>query len=178
MADGIAVTPGAGDEVATDEVTGVTPTLSGTSQVQFIKLVDGAINSVNKSFIGTNNALATMQAVDGLSSAGTLVAPLRAFQNVAASTVDASIVASVSSKKIRVVAALFVTGATSTTLTFNSKGAGAGTAISVQFQNGSNGGAILAYNPLGWWETNTTEALTVTTGAGSTTGVQVVYVTI
>lgn len=178
MADGIAITAGSGVEVATDEVTGITSTLSGTSQVQFIKIVDGTPDSVNKLFVGTNGAAAIQQAVDGLSSGGTLVTPLFKFANVAASQTDSSIVPAVSSKKILVLAAIVETGGTATTLTFNSKGAGAGTAISIQFQNGANGGAVLGYSPVGWFATNITEALTVTTGAGSTTGVQVVYVTI
>ena len=103
------------------------------------------------------------------------VSPSYALANVGASSTDAAIGAAVSGKKLRVLAAAFVCGATATTATFNSKGSGAGTAISMQFQNAANGGAVLPLNRLGWFETISGEALTLTTGAGSTTGVQVVY---
>lgn len=99
-----------------------------------------------------------------------------AFANVAAASVDASVVAAVAAKKLRVVALVLVCGASATTVTFNSKPAGAGTAISMQFQNAANGGAVLPFNQAGWFETTAGEGLSATTGAGSTTGVQVVYV--
>lgn len=94
-----------------------------------------------------------------------------AFANVAASATASSIVAAVAGKKIRVLSLAFVCGATATNATFNSAGA----AISALFANAANGGAILPLNPLGWFETVEGEALTLTTGTGSTTGVQVVY---
>ena len=96
--------------------------------------------------------------------------------NVAASQTDSSLITAVTGKKLRVIAVAAVAGGTATTLTFNSKGAGAGTAISALFANGINGGEVLSYNPVGWFETKSGEALTVTTGAGATTGIQVVYV--
>lgn len=102
---------------------------------------------------------------------------LRAFANVAASQTDSSIVAAVSGKVIRVLAMVAVAGGTATNLTFNTKPAGAGTAISPLFANGINGGEVLPFNPSGWFETNSGEGLTVTTGAGSTTGILVVYMT-
>jgi len=48
VADGIAVTPGSGVTIATDEVTGVTSVLTGVSQVQYLKVVDATENSTNK----------------------------------------------------------------------------------------------------------------------------------
>ena len=99
-----------------------------------------------------------------------------AFANVAAGQTDSSVVAAVAGKKIRVKALAFVAGGTATTATFNSKGSGAGTACSCLFANAANGGAVLNNNPEGWFETETGEALTLTTGAGSTTGVIVKYV--
>ena len=105
------------------------------------------------------------------------ISPSRAFPNVAASQTDSQIVAGVTGKKIRVLAFAFVCGATATNATFNSKGSGAGTAISPLFANAANAGAVLGANELGWMETNSGEALTLTTGTGSTTGVLVIYVT-
>lgn len=99
-----------------------------------------------------------------------------AFANVAASQTDSSVVTATASHKIRVLSLAFVAGGTATNITFNSKGGGAGTAISCLFANAANGGAVLPYNPHGWFETNSGEALTVTTGAGSTTGIQLTYI--
>ena len=100
------------------------------------------------------------------------------FDNVGAGATDDSVVAAVADKKIRVIALVLLCGATATAITFNSKGSGAGTAITMQFQNAANSGAVMGFNQGGWFETNAGEALTVTTGAGSTTGIQVVYVEI
>jgi hypothetical protein len=109
--------------------------------------------------------------------AATAAKPASTFANVAAATTDGVIVAAQAGMKIRVLAVAVQTGSTATTVVFNSKGSGAGTAISMTFQNGANGGAVLPYNAAGWFETNRGEALTVTTGAtGSTTGIQIVYV--
>ena len=104
------------------------------------------------------------------------VEPEYAKANIAASQTDSELVAAQTGSRIRVLAAAFVTGATATNATFNTKGSGAGTAISPLFANVANGGAVLSANPLGWFETADGEALTVTTGAGSTTGVLVVWV--
>ena len=97
------------------------------------------------------------------------------FANIAHKTVDGNIVTAVTGKRLRVLGFLFVTGSTATPVTFNSKGSSNGTAISAQFQNGANGGASGTPNELGWFETSLGEALTLTSGTGSTTGVHVVY---
>jgi len=98
--------------------------------------------------------------------------PQYAKANIAASQTASELVAAVPGKKIRVLACAFVCGATGTNATLNS----ASTAISCLFANAANGGAVLPLNPLGWMETSEGEALTLTTGAGSTTGIQVIYV--
>ena len=96
-----------------------------------------------------------------------------AFLNVAASQTDTELVVAVSGKSVRVLQVFLQAGATGTTVTFNSKGAGSGTAISPVFQNAANGGAVLPFSRVGWFDTNVSEALTVTTGAGSTCGILV-----
>lgn len=98
-----------------------------------------------------------------------------AFANVAAGETDSNLVTAVTGKKIRVHQVAAVAGATATNLTFNSKPAGAGTAISPLYANGINGGVVLPYSKRGWFETTAGEGLTVTTGAGSTTGIQIGY---
>ena len=91
--------------------------------------------------------------------------------NISASATDSSVVAAVTNNKIRVLAIHCQCGATATDITFNS----GSTAISPLFANAANGGAVLDWNPAGWFETTNGAALTATTGAGSTTGITVVY---
>jgi hypothetical protein len=98
-----------------------------------------------------------------------------AFANIAASTTDAILVQPQPSRTIRVLGVLVLAGATATQVTFNSKGAGAGTAISLTIACAANGGIVLPENSNGWFQTNPGEALSVTTGSGSTTGVQIVW---
>lgn len=54
MADNIAVTPGTGKTVATDEVTDAT---LGTVQVQIVKVMDGTLDSTNKMSISAAGAV-------------------------------------------------------------------------------------------------------------------------
>ncbi len=124
----------------------------------------------------TTDSVSVKIATDKIMNNLTELTPKYAFANVAASQTDSNIVTAVASKKIRVLALYAVAGATATNLTFNSKPAGAGTAISALFANAANGGEILPFNPVGWFESASGEGLTVTTGAGSTTGIGVVYV--
>lgn len=98
-----------------------------------------------------------------------------AFANVAAGQTDSAIVSATANRRIRVLAVAFVCGATATNATFNTKGGGAGVAISPLFANGANGGAVLPFHERGWFETELGEALTLTTGSGATTGVLVTY---
>lgn len=108
---------------------------------------------------------------------GTAYTVKHAFANVAASSTDAAIVAAVTSKKIRVLSFRLHAGATATNVTFNTKPAGAGTAISELFACAPNGGRSEARNTDGHFnDTGTGEGLSVTTGAGSTVGVGVNYI--
>ena len=93
--------------------------------------------------------------------------------NVAASSTDSVLVAAAAGRTVRVVRLVLIGGGTATNVTFNSKGAGAGTAISPVFAFGANGGVVLPKDNDGWFDTNVGEALTVTTGAGSATGIMV-----
>lgn len=102
----------------------------------------------------------------------TALTPKFAFANITASQTDASVVALVATKKIRVLALAVLAGGTATTIIFQSNA----TVKSATFANGINTPLVLPYNPVGWFETVAGEALKVTTGAGSTTGIHVVYV--
>lgn len=104
--------------------------------------------------------------------AGAPCAVRRALLNVAASATDTSLVAAVAGHVIRVISVYALAGGTATNLTFNS----ASTAISALLANDANGGEVLPRNVDGWFQTVAGEALTVTTGAGATTGLQVNYI--
>lgn len=101
---------------------------------------------------------------------------INAYDAIAASATDSSLVAAVARMKIRVVAFMINQGDTTpSTVTFNSKSGGAGTAIFTPLKYGANGGTSTPLVESGWFETVAGEGLSVTTGAGSTTGVGVVY---
>lgn len=99
-----------------------------------------------------------------------------AFDSIAASTTDSSLVAAVATKKIRVISFVINHGDTTpSSVTFNSKPAGSGVAIYPALKYPANGGTTSAEVPSGYFETVAGEGLSVTTGAGSTTAVAVVY---
>ena len=97
---------------------------------------------------------------------------------IATGTTDGEVVAAVSGKKIMVLGAYVQVGATAQAVQFNSKPAGAGTAITPNFEFGANGGVILPLaTDSGWFETNSGEGLSATTsGAGSNTAILVRYI--
>lgn len=102
--------------------------------------------------------------------------PKRTFANISSGTTDGSLISAVPGKALTIVSAFLVAGATATNVTFNTKPSGSGTAITCLIANGANGGAVLNYNEQGWFNTNAGEGLTVTTGSGSTVGIQVSYI--
>lgn len=107
---------------------------------------------------------------------GGLATPKFAFNNgITASTTDGTVLIAVTGKKIRVLDFKISTVTAATTIIFNSKPAGAGTAISALF-NAPVGVFGSGFNPLGHFETNLNEGLTATTGAGNTVTVQITYI--
>lgn len=106
----------------------------------------------------------------------TALTPKHAIVMIAASTTDGPFVTAVGGKKIRIVLFRLHTGASATSVTFNRKPAGAGVAISETFALGANGGHSPGFCAQGHFaDTGVGEGITVTTGAGSTTGVGIVY---
>lgn len=104
---------------------------------------------------------------------GTVLPVRRVFANVAASQTDEELIAANATAAIRIIALAMVTGGTATDVTFKSKESGeASVAISPLYANAANGGAVLPLNYHGWAQTlDVARAVTVTTGAGSTTGI-------
>jgi hypothetical protein len=101
---------------------------------------------------------------------------LNTWDNVAASTTDEVLVTAITGKKIRVLGVVINQGDTTpSTVVFNSKGGGAGTAISPTLKAAANGGFVMPFAREGYFETNSGEGLSVSTGSGSTTGLVVLY---
>ena len=99
-----------------------------------------------------------------------------AYDTIAASSTDSVLVSAATGKKITVLSVVINQGDTTPSdVTFNSKGAGSGTAISPALKAAANGGFVIPFNPRGWFETNSGEGLTVSTGAGSNTAIIVTY---
>ena len=106
-----------------------------------------------------------------------------ALGNIAASTTDATLLlegatlTAVPGRRYYVLAIFaHLAGTTATNVTLNSKGSGAGTAISSTKQVAANGGWVQARGtPQDYlYRTKPGEALTVTTGAGSTVGLDLI----
>lgn len=95
--------------------------------------------------------------------------------NVAAGQTDSVLLAAAPGKRIVVTAVAAVGGGIATNLTFNSKPAGGGTAISPLLALAPSLPLVLPENQTGWWETKSGEGLTCTTGTGSATGISVTY---
>lgn len=121
--------------------------------------------------VAVKSVQAMAQAIDKLVYANKPLTIGQFAANVAASQTDAPLVAAVAGKSIHCVLFRLHNGATETEFTFNSKGVGAGTAISEKFQLGVHGGRADGYVPIGHFRTTVGEALTCTTSAGSTVGV-------
>lgn len=102
-----------------------------------------------------------------------------AFDAIAAGTTDSALVAAVTGKRIRVHSVVINEGdTTASTVTFNTKPAGAGSAVFCPLKAAANGVLILPYNDAGWFQTNVSEGLSVTTGAGSISNVAVTFSTV
>jgi hypothetical protein len=159
--------------------------IDGTQKVQIVDAL-GNVVSVTGNKLDVNTTLGAGTALLGqiisalqtgvIYLGTTALTPKFAFANVPVSQTDYNLVTAVAGKKIRIVSWDVVTGGVATNLTFNSKGGGAGTAISPIYQNAANGGEVINFSPVGHMETSSGEALTCTTGAGSTSGVQLTYI--
>jgi hypothetical protein len=112
-----------------------------------------------------------------MATASSLTGPFdNAYDTVAASATDSVLVAAVATKKIRVLTYMINQGDTTpSSVQFNSKGGGAGTSIWPAVKYPANGGAQPPLVQTGMFETNVGEGLTVTTGAGSNTGIAVTF---
>jgi len=151
------------DEAIVDDIEG---TLSGKLRGLLKKV------SIPNALRSTLDSVSTNSSGDFIMYEGKACYTFNVKANIAQSQTDSSLVTRVAGKRIRVLQAVCQAGTNATDLTFNSKPTGsAGTAISPVFQNGVNSGVLLPYTEHGWFVTNLYESLTVTTGAGATTGI-------
>lgn len=176
MTDNVPITAGAGTNIASDDIGGV--------QYQRIKMTygqDGSatdVSSVNPMPVSAPAALRTTHSISVALQTDVLMAALVALTpkffstSVPASSSDFSLVAAVTSKKIRVLALTSQCGATATDALFES----GGTTRVHRIPAGANGGQILPFNPLGWFESAVGASLTVTTSTGSATEISGQYV--
>lgn len=152
-----------------------------------VRALDGEMASIgattdaaatgNGSVIGLLKQLRTLMSDDGAYYVnGTKLTVKRAIATVGASSTDQVVIAGVSAKVLRVLSASILVGISATTITFNTKPVGASTTISPALTFGANGGINVPYDPLGWIETASGDALTATTSAGSSVGVLLKYV--
>jgi hypothetical protein len=116
---------------------------------------------------------AVYQETTGISESGVLVTPVTAIANVAASQTNTVLIAGTAGKKIRVLQ-LFVIASAATSITFSTTTGN--TAISPTIPNAANGGEVLTFSPIGWFDTNTGDGLECTTSSGGTTGILLKYV--
>ena len=156
MADNVEVTPGTGATIATEDVAGI--------QHQKVKIeygTDGVATLVSDTdplpidamtmpaAAATTDSIAASLRTDKISDNLTELTPKFAIID-AASSGDNTLVAVVASKKIRVLS-VFLVASGAVTVRFES-GAG-GTALTGQMQLAANGGFVLPFNPVGWFET-------------------------
>ena len=91
--------------------------------------------------------------------------------DVEASADSTELVAAVTGQRVRVLGAGISCGGTASTVQFEADGTG----ISAIFNNSIVLPPIPPGSGFGWFETGAGEALDVSTGSGSTTGIQVIY---
>ena len=95
---------------------------------------------------------------------------------VAASASDNTLVAAVTSKKIRVIAAVFVASGGANSLRLESDTGG--TALTGVMDVGDNLQLVLPYNPAGWCETAAGKLLNLELGAATSVAGLLTYVTV
>lgn len=112
--------------------------------------------------------------------------PNYASFNIAPSQTDSSLIAAQMGVAYRVIGGFAMVAGTATNVTLLSKGTGAGTTIGPLMPCGINGGIswpIAAQQktgdaPYGYFESNRGEGITITTGAGASTAIHLIYIKI
>jgi hypothetical protein len=172
VSDNVRLNQGSGGSVlATDECTGPDGT---TAQFQRVKAGFGA----DGSYDGDVDELLPLPVsaaprTDVMQNAATQLTPKFAVID-AASSGDNTLVAAVTGKKLRVLAAFFTMTGTAVTIRFES-GAG-GTALTGQMTPSQGQTIVLPFNPLGWFETAAAALLNLELGGAQSVDGALVYV--
>jgi hypothetical protein len=144
----------------------------GTWQWPLIKLAWGGNGAFNYAALAAPVPVQSSDESSQMTAGGTVVTPK--FATIAASSSgNNTIVAAVTSKKIRVLAAVFMSNGT-VNAKFQS-GAG-GTDLSGLFYMVANTGAALPYNPAGWFETGSNTLLNLNLSAAIAVGGCITYI--
>ena len=120
----------------------------------------------------TTHSISVGLQTDAIMSSLTTLTPKFFSATVTAASTDSSLIAAVGGKKLRILSLAVQCGATATDITFESST----TTRKHKIPAGANGGQILPFSPVGYFETATGESLTVTTSSGSSTEITGVYV--
>ena len=142
------------DQVTHQKIDSVAGTVAATQSGAWNVALTGAVLD------GSGRVLTDMaRNGDGIFVSSTLLTVKRAWASLAVGT-DTAFVAAVTSKKIRVLGVI-LTASAAATITFTTKPAGAGTAISATFNVGS-GVFVLPPEVCGWFETVAGQGLSAT----------------
>lgn len=156
MADNVAITAGSGTTIATDECT-----IAATAvQVQRVKPCWGADGTANDPQVSAPLPTQATFETSQMSNVGTIVTPKFASISVSSSG-DNTIVAAVTSKKLRVLAYVIVSDGTVAAKWRSSTTTDLTGAMSLL----ASSGVSTAYSPVGHFETAAGEALTLNLSA-------------
>lgn len=150
--DGVAAvdaTAGLKVDLGTDNDVAVASIAAGDNNIGNVDIV------TQPARVATTDTITAKLAVDTLQNGTTALTPKYVIIDCASSG-DNTILAAVSSKKIRV-HSLFLVASAAVTVRFES--GASGTALTGQMQLAANGGFVLPFNPVGWFETATTTLL-------------------
>jgi len=120
----------------------------------------------------TTHSISVAHQTDAITSGLTALTPKFFSATITSSSTDSSLVAAVASRKIRVLSLAVQCAATATTILFESST----TTRIHRVPAGANGGQVLPFNPVGWFESAVGASLTCTTSAGSDTDISGTYV--
>ena len=166
MADNFVANAGSGGSTfASDDI--------GSVHHPLVKVEWGAADTANQTSVSLPMPVQATIETNQMTAAGTILTPK--FAVIAATTDNGNntLVAAVTSKKIRVLGYVLVADAT---VSARFEGGADGTALTGQMPLVANTGVAASYNPVGWFETATTQLLNLElTGTGNVYG-HLVYV--
>ena len=120
----------------------------------------------------TTHSISVALQTDAIQNALTTLTPKFFTETVVSADTDEELIAAVGGKKLRILALAVQCAGTATTILFESST----TTRIHRVPAGANGGQILPFNPVGWFETASGASLTATLTAGSDADISGVYV--